>query len=108
MSDPAASTLAIVGAGPIGLEAALAALDAGFDVHLFERGEPGAHVRAWGHVRMFTPWRMNLGPVSRAHLARAGSVPPDPDACPTGAEYAERCLEPLAKLPELHGRVHAH
>jgi len=108
MSAPARNTLAIVGAGPIGLEAALAAQDAGFDVHVFERGEPGAHVIAWGHVRMFTPWRMNLGPSSRAHLERAGWTPPDGDARPTGAEYVERYLGPLALLPELKGRVHAH
>jgi len=108
MSAPARNTLAIVGAGPIGLEAALAAQDAGFDVHVFERGEPGAHVLAWGHVRMFTPWRMNLGPVSHAHLERSGWSAPDPGACPTGAEYVERCLQPLALLPELEGRIHSH
>ena len=108
MSTPARDTLAIVGAGPIGLEAALAALDAGFDVHVFERGEPGAHVLAWGHVRMFTPWRMNLGPASRAHLERGDWTAPADGGCPTGAEYAERYLQPVARLPELKDRVHAH
>ena len=62
MALPARNTLAVIGAGPVGLECALAALDRGFDVHVFERGEPGAHPLAWGHIRMFTPWRMNLGP----------------------------------------------
>ena len=108
MSAPARNTLAIVGAGPIGLEAAFAAQDAGFDVHVFERGEPGAHVLAWGHVRMFTPWRMNLGPVSRAHLRRGGWTAPDGESCPTGAEYVERYLQPLARLPELKDRIHTH
>ncbi|MGH7731070.1 MAG: flavoprotein [Candidatus Eiseniibacteriota bacterium] len=108
MSAPARNTLAIVGAGPIGLEAALAALDAGFDVHAFERGEPGAHVLAWGHVRMFTPWRMNIGPRSRAHLDRNGWTSPEGNDCPTGAEYVERCLQPVARLPALAGRIHAH
>ena len=105
---PARNTLAIVGAGPIGLEAAVAALDAGFDVHVFERGEPGAHVLAWGHVRMFTPWRMNLGPASRARLERAGWKAPEPETCPTGAEYVIRYLQPLAALPGIKERVHAH
>jgi thioredoxin reductase len=108
VNAPARNTLAIVGAGPIGLEAAFAALDAGFDVHVFERGEPGAHMLAWGHVRMFTPWRMNVGPASRAHLERGGWTAPDAGACPTGAEYVERCLEPLARLAEIAGRIHAH
>jgi thioredoxin reductase len=108
MPLPARNTLAIIGAGPIGLECALAAIDRGFDVHVFERGEVGAHPIAWGHVRMFTPWRMNLGPASTAHLARTGWTPPDPDRCPTGAELARDYLEPLARLPELADRLHTH
>ena len=108
MSLPARNTLAIVGAGPICLEAAVAALDAGLDVHVFERGEVGAHVIAWGHVRMFTPWRMNLGPACRSHLERSGWSVPDLDALPTGLEYAERYLLAVARLPELSARVHAH
>jgi thioredoxin reductase len=108
MPLPARNTLAVIGAGPVGLEVALASLDAGFDVHVFERGEVGAHPIAWGHVRMFTPWRMNVGPASRAHLERAGWQAPESEACPTGLEFAERCLEPVSRLPELAGRVHTH
>jgi thioredoxin reductase len=108
MPLPARNTLAIIGAGPIGLEAAAAALDCGFDVHLFERGEVGSHPIAWGHVRMFTPWRMNLGPCSSARLSAAGWRAPDLEAFPTGLEYAEQYLQPLARLPELAKRVHTH
>ena len=36
MSLTARNTLAVIGAGPIGLEAACAALERGFDVHVFE------------------------------------------------------------------------
>jgi hypothetical protein len=86
----------------------VAALDAGFDVHVFERGEAGSHPIAWGHVRMFTPWRMNLGPASLAHLERSGWAAPEPEALPTGRELVERYLEPLARLPELQPRVHLH
>ena len=110
MPLPAPNTLAIIGAGPVGLEAALAALDHGFDVQVLEQGEVGSHPLAWGHVRMFTPWRMNLGKHSRAHLEAAGWTAPDPEACPTGVELAERYLQPLALLPELagtHPPVHA-
>ncbi len=106
MSQPARNTLAIVGAGPVGLEAACAALDRGFDVHVFERGEPGAHVSAWGHVRMFSPWRDVVGPCSAARLTAAGWTPPPADERPTGAELVERVLDPLARLPELKERVH--
>ena len=108
MPPPSPRSLAIVGAGPIGLECAFAALDAGFDVHVFERGEVGSHPLAWGHVRMFTPWRMNVGPASLQHLARGGGAPPSGNECPTGQDLVERYLQPLAVLPELGDRVHTH
>ena len=106
MQPPVSNSLAIIGAGPVGLEAALAGLDHGLDVQVLEQGEVGSHPLAWGHVRMFTPWRMNLGKHSLAHLEAAGWTAPDPEACPTGLELAERCLQPLAHLPELAGRIH--
>ena len=105
---PARNTLAIIGAGPMGLEAAAAALDHDFDLHVFEQGEVGSHPIAWGHVRMFTPWRMNLGPAARRRLERSGWTAPDPEQCPTGNELAERYLQPLAALAEIKPRVHTH
>ena len=108
MPLPARNTLAIIGAGAIGLETALAAVDAGFDVHVFERGEVASHPIAWGHVRMFTPWRMNLGPATRSHLERTGWIAPQADECPTGLELGERALLPAAQLPELANRIHSH
>jgi len=101
-------SLAIVGAGPVGLEAAAHAVELGFDVHVFERGDVGAHAIAWGHVRMFTPWRMNVGPASARLLAKHGWSAPAAEALPTGAELVERVLEPLAATPQLEARVHAH
>jgi thioredoxin reductase len=101
-------SLAIIGAGPIGLEAAALASELGFDVHVFERGEVGAHALAWGHVRMFTPWRMNVGAASARLLGRHGWSAPDPAAHPAGVELAERVLAPLAASPELKPRVHTH
>jgi thioredoxin reductase len=108
MTTPARNTLAIVGAGPVGLEAAALALEKGLDVHVFERGEVGAHPLAWGHVRLFTPWRMNVGPASGRLLHRNGWTAPEPDTCPTGAELVEQMLAPLAACPELKSRIHTH
>jgi hypothetical protein len=94
--------VAIVGAGPIGLEAALAAARRGDDFRVYEQAATvGGHVRAWGHVRTFTPWSMNVSPRMRAALGSA----PDGDVLPTGEQLADELLEPVAALPELAGRI---
>src|SRR5262245_65366465 len=106
MPTPTPNSLAIIGAGPVGLEAALAGVESGLDVHVFERGEIGAHVRAWGHVRMFTPWRMNWTERGTKALAAQGWQRPDADVCPTGHELADDYLDPLSRLPQLKDRIH--
>jgi thioredoxin reductase len=94
--------IAILGAGPIGLEAALAAARRGDDFTVYECAPTvGGHVRRWGHVRTFTPWSMNVSPRMRAALADA----PDGSALPTGAELADELLQPVAELPQLVGRI---
>ncbi|HYO14026.1 MAG TPA: FAD-dependent oxidoreductase [Thermoanaerobaculia bacterium] len=94
--------IAILGAGPTGLEAALAAADGGFPFTLYEAA-PGVagNVRAWGHVRLFTPWEMNVSPRMRRHLEAAGIEVPDSSGCPTGRELVERTFEPVAGLREI-------
>ncbi|MGH7743080.1 MAG: NAD-binding protein, partial [Candidatus Eiseniibacteriota bacterium] len=108
MPLPARNSLAVIGAGPVGLEAASVALDRGFDVHVFERGEIGASLLGWGHVNLFTPWRMNLGPSSTERLSRAGWKSPEGEITPTAAEVVEQYLAPLATLPEFKERVHTN
>jgi len=93
-------SLAILGAGPVGLEAALAAVDHGLAFALYEAGpQVGHHVRQWGHVRLFTPWELNASPRARRHLSDAGIHLPDGDRRPTGKELVTELLEPLAALP---------
>ncbi len=92
--------LAILGSGPTGLEAALAAAERGLDFTLYEAAPRIAgHVRAWGHVGLFTPWSMNVSPRMRAALVAAGVEVPEGESCPTGDELVDRLLEPLAALP---------
>ncbi|MGH4007244.1 MAG: hypothetical protein ACRDTH_03600 [Pseudonocardiaceae bacterium] len=95
--------VAILGAGPIGLDAALACLDNGWPCTVYESAAAvAANVTAWSHIRLFTPWSMNVSPRMLAHLNAAGITPPGPAGhCPTGGEFAEQLLHPLAKLPAL-------
>ncbi len=100
--DRAVGNLAILGAGPVGLEAALAAVDAGLGFTVYEAGQAvGEHVRQWGHVALFTPWDLSVSPRMARHLTDAGLEVPSGSACPTGDELVARLLEPLAILPEL-------
>ncbi len=89
--------VAVLGAGPTGLEAALAAVERGWDVTVYEAAaQVAAHVRAWGHVRLFTPWSMDVSP----RAARALGVP-DGTACPTGEQYARHLDRVAALLPDV-------
>lgn len=55
-------TLIVIGAGPMGLEAGLAALERGFDVTVLERARIGESLRRWGRTRFFSPFGMNVSP----------------------------------------------
>ena len=95
--------VAILGAGPIGLDAALACLDNGWPCTVYESAASvAANVTAWSHIRLVTPWSMNMSSRMIAHLQAAGVHPPGPaEHCPTGGELTEQLLRPLAELPEL-------
>jgi hypothetical protein len=94
--------VAILGSGPTGLEAALAATEAGLPFTLYEAApEVAGNVRAWGHVRLFTPWEMNVSPRMRRSLEAAGVQVPNGADCPTGRELADRLFAPLAALPSV-------
>ena len=96
----------IVGAGPTGLEAGLAAAEAGLDFTILEMTDgPAGNVRSWGHVRTFTPWSMNVSARAGEHLAAAGIRVPDGDQCPTGHELVWDLPRPIAELTELAPRI---
>ena len=98
--------IAIIGAGPVGLAAAAELAARGLEPLVLEAGPRLAQaVRAWGHVRMFSPWRYNISPAARALLEPTGWAAPDPDAYPTGAELVAAYLEPLAATAALRGRI---
>lgn len=98
--------IAIIGAGPIGLEAALSAIHHGLRVSLFERGRVAEHVKRWGHVRLFSPFGMNSSVLGKESLTRQGAPMPADDALMTGAEFAKSYLAPLASDPGVRSALH--
>lgn len=87
--------IAIIGAGPIGLEAAMFARLRGFEVVVLEKGTVAANVRSWGHVRLFSPFAINSSEWGRGALSEL-SLPTN-DALLTGAELFEQYLHPLSQ-----------
>lgn len=104
------SRIAIIGAGPIGLEAALLARQLGHEVQVFEKGRVAENILDWGHVRLFSPFGMNSSEWSRGALAKRLGLEalPHDDELLTGRQFAERYLLPLSRLDELAGSVHEH
>lgn len=103
MAKTQAPRLAILGGGPIGLEAALYARALNFPVTVFERGRPAEHVHRWGHVRLFSPFGMNTTRLGREAIAaenRGHAFPADGD-CLSGRDHAAAYLAPLAKTKPL-------
>jgi len=101
-----AKTVAIIGAGPVGLAAAAHVLERGLRPIVLEAGETIGHsVRQWGHVQLFSPWEYNIDRAAERLLATAGWNSPEPDQYPTGTELVERYLEPLATKTALAAHI---
>jgi hypothetical protein len=100
--------IAVLGAGPIGLETALYARYLGYDVDIYERGRVAKNVLRWGHVRMFSPFGQNRSALAMAALRAQDAAwqPPADDALLTGREFAERLLVPLSRSDLLADNLH--
>ena len=98
--------IAIIGGGPIGMEALLYGTMAGADVRLFERGRIGENVRQWGHVGLFTQWKRDRSPLGARFLRERGDNLPDGETSPDGDQLADYLMR-LASLPKLRNRIFA-
>jgi hypothetical protein len=102
----AEKTVAIIGAGPVGLAAAAHVMERGMTPLVLEAGPEAGHaVRRWRHVQLFSPWEYNVDKAARRLLAPTGWNSPDPQVYPSGAELLERYLDPLATRTELRNHI---
>ncbi|MEU0944071.1 NAD(P)-binding domain-containing protein [Streptomyces canus] len=89
----------VIGAGPIGLAAAAHLVERGIEPLVLEAGPAaGSAVRDWSHVRLFSTWGEVVDPAAEKILAPTGWVRPDASAYPTGGDWAEQYLQPLADV----------
>ncbi|MGC0397853.1 NADPH-dependent 2,4-dienoyl-CoA reductase/sulfur reductase-like enzyme [Streptomyces sp. SAI-126] len=89
----------VVGAGPIGLAAAAHLVDRGIEPLVLEAGPTAAAaVREWSHVRLFSTWGELVDPAAEKLLAPTGWTRPDPSGYPSGGDWADLYLQPLADV----------
>ncbi|MFJ3922634.1 FAD-dependent oxidoreductase [Streptomyces sp. NPDC090022] len=102
MSDntaPAPLPTVVIGAGPVGLAAAAHLVERGLEPLVLEAGpSAGTATRDWSHVRLFSTWAEVIDPAAEKLLAPTGWVKPDGAAYPTGGDWAEKYLQPLADV----------
>ena len=99
-------TVAILGAGPVGLAAAAHVLERGMQPVVLEAGPQVGHaVRQWSHVPLFSPWEYAIDKASERLLTAAGWNSPAPDQYPTGGELLAQYLEPLAMRTPLKDHI---
>ncbi|WP_307849804.1 FAD-dependent oxidoreductase [Qaidamihabitans albus] len=92
--------VAVVGAGPVGLAAAVGLAERGIDpVVLERRPEAGAAVTEWRHVRLFSRWPELVAPAAGRLLAATGWQPPSDETYPTVPnERARTCARSPRRL----------
>ncbi|OII68923.1 MULTISPECIES: NAD(P)-binding domain-containing protein [unclassified Streptomyces] len=89
----------VIGAGPAGLAAAAHLVERGLEPLVLEAGPAaGAAVREWSHVRLFSTWGEVTDPAAEKLLAPTGWVKPDAKTYPTGGDWADFYLQPLADV----------
>ncbi|MGW4231215.1 NAD(P)-binding domain-containing protein [Streptomyces sp. NPDC004980] len=101
MNAPATTEppVVVIGAGPAGLAAAAHLLDQGIEPLVLEAGHSaGGAVREWAHVRLFSTWGEVVDPAAEKLLAPTGWTRPDPATYPSGGDWAEQYLQPLADV----------
>jgi hypothetical protein len=98
--------VAVIGAGPVGLAAAahLAARNIPFVV--FEAGRSvGENLAGYAHVRLFSPWRLNLDRAAVQLLEAEGWRAPAVEELPTAGEVVDKYLVPLSRSSRLAPQV---
>ena len=102
-----AARIAIIGAGPVGLEAAVQLTQLGLAVTVYERGDVGEYLGQWGHVRLFTPFGMNSSPLALDVIRKEHPQHqlPGPTDFITGLDYRDAYLVPLTLTTKLADAV---
>lgn len=98
----------VIGAGPVGLAAAAHLVTCGLPFQVLEATDSvAACFRSTAHVRLFSPWKMNVDAAAARVLEAHGWNAPEPEAMPTAGEMRTKYLQPLADALAPHIRYDA-
>lgn len=102
------ATLAIIGAGPVGIEAAIYARFLGYFVSIFDTRRVAHRMLDWHERPLTVPVSQCTSPLGHAAIKSQTPeyVVPSPDEMWTGKQYAENYLLPLAKTDLLFDDIH--
>lgn len=99
MTTTAHLPVVVIGAGPAGLAAAAHLAARGIEPLVLEAGPTAATaVRGWAHVRLFSTWGELVDPAAEKLLTPTGWTGPAASTYPTGGDWAEQYLQPLADV----------
>lgn len=99
------ASVAVIGGGPSGVEAALYGRFLGYSVDLFETGKVGDSLLFWRDRSLQHSWREVATTLGMAALEAHGRQLPELDNIPTCEEYVDQYLLPLARCDLLHESV---
>jgi len=102
------ATIAIIGAGPVGIEAAIYARFLGYFVSIFEQRRVAHRMLDWHKRSLDVPVEQCTTSMGHAAIAAQNPEyqPKKPDDYFTGQSYAEEYLLPLAKTDLLFDDIH--
>ena len=92
----------VIGAGPIGIEAAVLATQNNLDTLVLEQGDSlGYHASKYAHLGMFSPWYYNYSPNGVKTLQNAALFVYPKKLYDTTESYLNNYLIPLAKISQV-------
>ena len=102
--------IGVIGAGPIGIEAALYGRYLGYSVDVFEQKQVANHVRQNGETELAVPFSQCSSTLGIAALQAQDEsfAQPDPEAILTRQQWVEKYLRPLSKSDLLLDGIHEH
>ncbi len=102
------ATIAVIGAGPVGIEAALYGRFLGYDVDIFDAGRPARSATRWHQRPLGVTARDCTTSLGHAalHSQENSYQRPAPNRPFTGQEFADEYLLPLAKSDLLVDSIH--